>query len=140
LGPCHCVILAVTFTRTAANDVVEKLAALGVPGADPVAAKTLHALSFGLLRRNAVFQALGRTARPLVDHERNTLICDLQDLFGGKRAVEKLIEAFEAYWARLQHQQPGFPMTPQSKRLVTRFGIGWFFTNQSSLVRSCHWH
>jgi DNA helicase II / ATP-dependent DNA helicase PcrA len=58
-------ILAVTFTRTAANDLVEKLAVLGVPGADLVAAKTLHALSFGLLSRNAVFQALGRTARPL---------------------------------------------------------------------------
>jgi DNA helicase II / ATP-dependent DNA helicase PcrA len=31
-------ILAVTFTRTAANDLVEKLAALGVPGAEDVAA------------------------------------------------------------------------------------------------------
>jgi len=105
-------ILAVTFTRTAANDLVEKLAALGVPGADLVAAKTLHSLSFGLLSRNAVFQALGRTARPLMDYERNTLICDLQDQFGGKRAVGKLIEAFEAYWARLQHHQPGFPNDP----------------------------
>jgi len=105
-------ILAVTFTRTAANELVEKLAALGVPGADLVAAKTLHSLSFGLLSRNAVFQALGRTARPLMDYERNTLVCDLQDQFGGKRAVEKLIEAFEAYWARLQHQQPGFPNDP----------------------------
>jgi len=143
-------ILAITFTRTAANDLVEKLAALGVPGADLVAAKTLHSLSFGLLGRNAVFQALGRTARPLMDYgfedrglaraqflfklastqwfdglsgrvdikagcshyERNTLVCDLQDQFGGKRAVDKLIEAFEAYWARLQHQQPGFPNDP----------------------------
>lgn len=105
-------ILAVTFTRTAANDLVEKLAALGVPGADLVAAKTLHSLSFALLGRNAVFQALGRTARPLMDYERNTLLCDLQDQFGGKRAVDKLIEAFEAYWARLQHQQPGFPNDP----------------------------
>jgi len=105
-------ILAVTFTRTAANDLVEKLAALGVPGADMVAAKTLHSLSFRLLSRNAVFQALGRTARPLMDYERNTLVCDLQDQFRGKRAVDKLIEAFEAYWARLQHQQPGFPNDP----------------------------
>jgi|HubBroStandDraft_6_1064221.scaffolds.fasta_scaffold21489_5 stage III sporulation protein SpoIIIAA len=32
-------ILVVTFTRTAANDLVEKLAQLGVPGADQVAAK-----------------------------------------------------------------------------------------------------
>src|SRR5713101_506225 len=56
-------ILAVTFTRTAANDLVEKLAALGVPGAEDVAAKTLHSLSFSLLSRNSVFQALGRIAR-----------------------------------------------------------------------------
>jgi len=46
-------ILAVTFTRTAANDLVEKLAALGVPDADLVAAKTLHSLSFGLLNHAA---------------------------------------------------------------------------------------
>src|SRR5712692_8147878 len=94
-------ILAVTYTRTAASDLVDKLAQLGVAGADQVAAKTLHSLSFGLLSRTAVFQALGRHARPLMDFERNTLVCDLQDQFGGKRIVDQLIEAFEAYWARL---------------------------------------
>lgn len=108
-------ILAVTFTRTAAADLVEKLAALGVPGANIVAAKTLHSLSFGLLSRTAVFQALGRNARPLMDYERNTLICDLQDQFGGKRAVNLLIEAFEAYWARLQHHVPGWPTDAQEQ-------------------------
>jgi len=66
-------------------------------------------LSFGLLSRTAVFQALGRHARPLMDYERDTLVCDLGPQFGGKRAVDKLIEAFEAYWARLQHHQPGWP-------------------------------
>ena len=105
-------ILAVTFTRTAANDLVEKLAALGVPGAEDVAAKTLHSLSFSLLSRNSVFQALGRTARPLMDYEQDTLICDLRDQFGGKKQVNRLIKAFEAYWAKLQHQQPGFPTDP----------------------------
>jgi DNA helicase-2/ATP-dependent DNA helicase PcrA len=94
---------------------VEKLAALGVPGADLVAAKTLHSLSFGLLSRTAVFQALGRHARPLMDFERNTLVCDLQDQFGGKRIVDQLIEAFEAYWARLQHHSPGWPTDPQEQ-------------------------
>ena len=105
-------ILAVTFTRTAAHDLVDKLAQLAVPGADQVAAKTLHSLSFGLLSRTAVFQALGRHARPLMDYERDTLVCDLGPQFGGKREVNKLIEAFEAYWARLQHHQPGWPTEP----------------------------
>src|SRR5690348_5863661 len=70
-------ILAVTFTRTAAHDLVQKLANLGVPGANTVAAKTLHSLSFGLLHQAAVFQALGRHARPIMAHELNTLVCDL---------------------------------------------------------------
>jgi superfamily I DNA/RNA helicase len=105
-------ILAVTFTRTAAADLVDQIAALGVPGAADVAAKTLHSLSFGLLSRTSVFQTLGRVARPLMDCERKTLVCDLQDQFGGKKAVNKLIEAFDAYWAKLQHHDPGWPIEP----------------------------
>src|SRR5277367_463307 len=70
-------ILAVSFTRTAATDLVHKLAQLGSPGADQVAAKTLHSLSFGLLSRNAVFQLLARVPRPLMDHELDTMVCDL---------------------------------------------------------------
>jgi DNA helicase-2/ATP-dependent DNA helicase PcrA len=105
-------VLAVSFTRTAANDLVHKLAQLGAPGADQVAAKTLHSLSFGLLSRNSVFQMLGRVPRPLMAHEQDTMVCDLAPQFDGKKAVNKLIEAFEAYWARLQHHDPGWPDTP----------------------------
>lgn len=47
-----------------------------------------------------------------MDYEQRTLICDLQDDFGGKKRVNRLIKAFEAYWAKLQHQQPGFPVDP----------------------------
>jgi superfamily I DNA/RNA helicase len=105
-------ILAVTFTRTAANDLGDKLAQLGVVGADQVAAKTLHSVSFGLLSRSAVFQMLNRVARPLMAHEQNTMVCDLAPQFGGKKESKKLIEAFEAYWARLQHHDPGWPNNP----------------------------
>lgn len=105
-------VLAVSFTRTAANDLVHKLAQLGTPGAEQVAAKTLHSLSFGLLSRNSVFQMLGRVPRPLMAHEQDTMVCDLAPEFGGKKTVNKLIEAFEAYWARLQHHDPGWPDTP----------------------------
>ena len=122
-----------TFTRTAANDLVEKLAALGVPGADLVVAKTLHSLCFGLLSRNSVFHALGRTARPLMDYERNTLLCDLQEQFGGKKAVDTLIEAFEAYWARLQHQQPGFPADP-NEQAFSHALQNWLVFHQAMLV------
>ncbi len=126
-------ILAVTFTRTAANDLVEKLAVLGVAGAQDVAAKTLHSLSFRLLSRAAVFQALGRTARPLMDHERNNLVCDLQAQFGGKDSVNDLIEAFEAYWARLQHHQPGFPADLTEQAFVYALH-DWLIFHRAMLV------
>jgi DNA helicase II / ATP-dependent DNA helicase PcrA len=43
-------ILLLTFTRTAANDLVEKLADLGTSGADSVRASTVHAFCFGALQ------------------------------------------------------------------------------------------
>jgi DNA helicase II / ATP-dependent DNA helicase PcrA len=126
-------ILAVTFTRTAANDLVEKLAALGVVGAEDVAAKTLHSLSFGLLSRAAVFQVLGRVTRPLMDCELDTLVCDLQAEFGGKREVKRLIKAFEAYWARLQHHRPGFPVDPVERRFNHALN-NWLVFHEAMLV------
>ena len=71
-------ILAVTFTRTAAHDLVDKLKALGVPGADEVAAKTLHSQSFSILGRAAVFAATGRVPRPLLACEIEMMINDLK--------------------------------------------------------------
>ena len=126
-------ILAVTFTRTAANDLVEKLAALGADGAMNVAAKTLHSLCFGMLSRAAVLHALGRVSRPLLDCELDTLVCDLQDQFGGKREVKRFIKAFEAYWARLQHHQPGFPTDP-NERAFNRALHDWLIFHEAMLI------
>jgi superfamily I DNA/RNA helicase len=126
-------VLAVTFTRTAANDLVEKLATLGVEGAENVAAKTLHSLSFGILSRAAVLHALGRVSRPLLDFELDTLVCDLQEAFGGKREVKRLIKAFEAYWARLQHHQPGFPADP-TERAFNHALHDWLIFHKAMLI------
>lgn len=126
-------ILAVTFTRTAANDLVEKLSLLGVPGADQVSAKTLHSLCFGLLSKAAVFNTLGRVARPLMDCELDAMVCDLQEQFGGKREVRKLIEAFEAYWARLQHHLPGFPTDP-TEQAFSQALRSWLVFHKAMLI------
>ena len=50
-------IFAVTFTRTAARDLLEQLNALGNPGAKGVASSTLHSISFSILSKNSVFLA-----------------------------------------------------------------------------------
>lgn len=108
-------ILTVTFTRTAASDLVSKLAALGTPGAQDVLARTLHSFAFSLLANADVFALTNRVARPLLSHEMEMLIHDLAGQFGGKRETRRLIRAFEAYWATLQTDQPGWPQHPHEQ-------------------------
>lgn len=42
----------------------------------------------------------------------NWLICDLMGAYGGKRAVKKFKQAYEAAWAILQHEQLGYVLDP----------------------------
>ncbi len=105
-------ILTVTFTRTAASDLVNRLAALGAPGAQSVLARTLHSFAFLLLTNADVLAVTNRVARPLLSHEMKMLVEDLAGHFGGKRETRRLIRAFEAYWATLQTDQPGWPQQP----------------------------
>lgn len=126
-------IMAVTFTRTAANDLVRQLKSLGTPGANQVIAKTLHSLCFALLSRNAVFQATNRVARPLIDFEVDCMITDLATNFKGKRAASELVKAFEAYWATLQHHRPGWPQDPVQQNFHREL-LHWLTYHQAMLI------
>jgi superfamily I DNA/RNA helicase len=115
-------ILAVTFTRTAARDLERELQNMGVPGCDDISAGTVHSFCFKLLLRNDVFAFLSRGPRGLITfnnkgvsgYEVEPLLADLQPLgnFGARREMTRRIRAFEADWARMQHQQPGWPIDP----------------------------
>jgi DNA helicase II / ATP-dependent DNA helicase PcrA len=115
-------ILAVTFTRTAARDLERELQNMGVPGCNDISAGTVHSFCFKLLLRNDVFAFLGRVPRGLITfnnkgvsgYEVEPLLADLQPLgnFGARREMTRRIRAFEADWARMQHQQPGWPIDP----------------------------
>jgi len=115
-------ILAVTFTRTAAADLKKELHAMDVAGCEDIRAGTLHAFCFHLLLSNAVFEFLGRVPRGLLSFVKSKiyrfeiapLIADMEMLgdFGNKKEMTARIRAFEADWARLQHQQPGWPVDP----------------------------
>lgn len=126
-------ILAVTFTRTGAKDLLDKLGTVGSPGADEVVARTLHALSFSVLQRNSVFEVTGRIARPLLQHEAEMLVCDLQAGFGGKRRTRSMLKAFETYWATLQYQDPGWPSDPEEQQFH-RSLLEWLRFHQTMLV------
>src|SRR5665213_1353098 len=69
-------VLAVTFTRVAAEDLHRELVSLGVNGADRLNGKTLHSLAMSILMRNHVLLALGRFPRPLNKFELEPLLAD----------------------------------------------------------------
>jgi hypothetical protein len=56
-----------------------------------------------ILSRQNVLAVTGRVARPLNRFEMEPLLYDLPSTFGKKLKREKLIRAYEAAWARLQH-------------------------------------
>jgi DNA helicase-2/ATP-dependent DNA helicase PcrA len=101
-------ILPVTFTRIAAEDLHRELVGMDVPGSAQLKAVTLHSLALRVLMRNHVLDATGRTPRPLNDFELQPLISDLMNAHGGKKQVKKLRQAYEAAWARLQTEAPGY--------------------------------
>lgn len=105
-------ILVCTFTRTAARDLQKELAQLGVPGVERVQAGTLHAFCFGILARDDVLQLTGRVPRPLLAFEERFLLEDLSAArLGGIRECRRRLQAFNAAWARLQTEDPGWPRT-----------------------------
>ena len=107
-------VLAVTFTRNAAENL-KKLVTHDTNDQN-VRAGTLHSYCFSILKRADVFQFTNRTPRSLVAFSRvpfelSMLIHDLvrTQKFGGKTSCRKRILAFEAAWARLQSNKPGWP-------------------------------
>ena len=108
-------ILPVTFTRVAAEDLHRELVGMGVPGCEEIEGVTLHSLAFRMLSRNHVLAATGRTPRPLNDFEIKPLIADLKEAHGGVKSVKKRINAFEAAWARLQHDEPGYIQSDEDR-------------------------
>lgn len=136
-------VLAVTFTRNAAKSLVDDLHALGIPDCNKVRVGTLHAFCFGLLREQAVFDYLGRVPRPIVtfakratlQFEGGVMIDDLisAGAFGKKRACTQRIRAFEAAWARLQSEVPGWPHDPIDRQFQAAL-ISWLQFHRAILI------
>ena len=80
----------------------------------------------------------GRTPRPLLDYEREPLLADLPNSFAGvnyagKRRKQKAIGAFEAAWAQLQDQEPGWP-TARDEREFHQELMRWLVFHQAMLI------
>ncbi len=136
-------ILAVTFTRNAAANLIDDLKSLGLDGSDLIVAGTLHRFCFRLLSQNEVLALSGRTPRPVVtftnklvlQFEGHTMLADLvaSGNFGGKRDCTKRILAFEAAWARLQSEEPGWPQNPVDAEFQNAL-LGWLTFHRAMLI------
>lgn len=127
-------MLVCTFTRTAARDLEGELARLGVDGVAQVRAGTLHAFCFGLLGQAEVLEATGRVPRPLLSFEERFLLQDLNGYgFGGIRERGRRLQAFNAAWARLQSQIPGWPEDPVDQAFHREL-IGWLRFHEAILI------
>jgi len=128
-------VLAVTFTRTAARDLEKELGQLRAVGADQVRAGTLHSRCFSILSTEAVLVLTGRTPRPLLAFEERFLLFDLKDAFEGLRNCRRFLEAFNAAWARLQSEDPGWPHRREDRRFHEAL-LGWLRFHGAMLVGS----
>ena len=133
-------IMVITFTRNAAASLVQDLRDIGVAGCEKVHVGTLHSYCFGLLNRRDVLPRLGRTPRTVVlftkvgslQFEGGVMLDDLHR-FGNKRKLAKQIHAFEAAWARMQSEQPGWPQDADDRDFQTGL-LDWLKFHESMLV------
>lgn len=133
-GACeHSEILLLTFTRTAAQDLVDKVTALGSTGAEEVYAGTIHGFCFGLLQKEAVLKTTGRVPRMLLEHEERVMLRDLQGDFGDIYERGDRLLAFEAGWARKQSDHPGLASDPADKSFGAQV-LEWLKHHKAMLI------
>lgn len=127
-------MLAVTFTRTAARDLSIDLRQLDIEGCDLIRACTLHSLCFSILGKHEVFRVMERHTRALLEHEEDYLLSDLSVRLGrGLRVLREQLHAFTSAWARLLHEDPGWPHTEED-RLFDGEMIAWLRFHKAMLV------
>ncbi|MGH9338277.1 MAG: UvrD-helicase domain-containing protein [Acidobacteriota bacterium] len=125
-------ILPITFTRVAAEDLHRELVGMNVEGCAKLKGTTLHSLALRVLMRNHVLAATGRTPRLLNEFEVKPLEVDLNS-HGRLRIVRRLLRAYEAAWARLQHEEPGFTATPDDQAFANDL-VNWLRFHEAMLI------
>ena len=127
-------ILVATFTRTAAIDLKNSLESLGAEGCSAVKAGTLHSMCFRILSKSGVYSLTGRIPRPMFNFEQRFLLEDLKNQrFGNINQMKKRIQAFNAAWARLQSEKPGWPVNAVDRDFHAAL-LDWLIFHEAMLI------
>ena len=127
-------MLVVTFSRTAASDIKKELLELGYEGSEKITARTLHSHCFSVLNKEGVLDTLGRDTRILLDYEKRFMLEDLHNLgLGSINELKKRLKAFEAAWARLQSEEPGWPHDEIDKNFQKRL-LDWLNFHDAMII------
>lgn len=124
-------ILLITFSRNSAKDLINELQSINVGNISEIAASTLHSFCYRMLQSS---EASGRASRFLHSFEVKFLEEDLKlELEIGIRDVQKNTKAFEAGWARLQHESPGWPDNEEDRKFEYSLN-NWLEFHNCSLI------
>jgi superfamily I DNA/RNA helicase len=127
-------ILAITFTRTAAQDLKREISSLGIVGADEVHSRTLHSHALKILMQANVLERTGRKTRMVIDHEIAPALRDIdKPEFEGVKEKKKLLDSYLAAWACLQSDTPGFVKDKIQEAFESDF-IAWISEHEGILV------
>jgi DNA helicase-2/ATP-dependent DNA helicase PcrA len=127
-------ILAITFTRTAAQDLKREISSLGIAGAEEVHSRTLHSHALKILMQADVLERTGRKPRMVIEHEIAPALRDIdRPEFEGVKEKKKLLDSYLAAWACLQTDTPGF-VKDKTQELFEIDFIGWLSEHEGILV------
>lgn len=127
-------ILAITFTRTAAQDLKREISSLGIEGADEVHSRTLHSHALKILMQADVLERTGRKPRMVIEHEIAPALRDIdKPEFEGVKEKKKLLDSYLAAWACLQTDTPGFVKDKTQEAFENDF-IAWLSEHEGILV------
>lgn len=127
-------ILAITFTRTAAQDLKREISSLGIAGAEEVHSRTLHSHALKILMQADVLERTGRKPRMVIEHEIAPALRDIdRPEFEGVKEKKKLLDSYLAAWACLQTDTPGF-VKDKTQELFESDFIGWLSEHKGILV------
>lgn len=126
-------VLLISFTRTAAHDLKDKLSSLEVPGAGEVTATTLHSFCLKMLQQDDVFRSTGRTPRILLDHEQVHMLHDLGPDHGSFYERREKLNELVAGWDDGTNPHPGLAELPED-RAFERELRSWMLHHEAILI------